>query len=202
MDAGVVRKTLELNAKLLRSLKNVAGQTGLDLDGLVNLALYELLVRLGHLNPQPVRMRPPDGADLLESVEPAPPPIRKAGGMPSQRPAAARPAAARPAAKKPAAGKLRQDTLYFQVDDDDYSPIRKKVFLVGRGSKCDYILKHRGVSREHAVITRERGGWFIEDLNSANGVWLDGEQIGKHKLSGGDEIHISNHLIRFTIRPG
>jgi hypothetical protein len=200
MDASVVRKTLELNPKLLRSLKSVAGQTGLDLNGLVNLALYELLVRLGHVSSQAVKMHPPEGADLFERIEPAPPPIRRSEGMPSQRPAAPRHDVRKPAGQ--AIGKIRQDTLYFQVDDEEYVPIRKKVFLVGRGSKCDYILKHRGVSREHAVITRERGGWFIEDLNSANGVWLDGEQIGKHKLSGGDEIHISNHLIRFTIRPG
>lgn len=201
MDDNVVRKSLELNPKLLRALKNIAVQTGLDLNGLVNLALYELLVRFGQLAPQPVKIRPPEGADLLESIEPAPPPIRRSEGRPSQRSSGGRQRANSMAGRQPI-GKIRQDTLYFQVDDGDFTPIKKKVFLVGRGSKCDYILKHRGVSREHAVITRERGGWFIEDLNSANGVWLDGEQIGKHKLSGGDEIHISNHLLRFTIRPG
>jgi pSer/pThr/pTyr-binding forkhead associated (FHA) protein len=74
------------------------------------------------------------------------------------------------------------------------------VFLIGRGSKCDLVLPHRSISREHAVITKERNGWFIEDLNSANGTWLDNEQIGKHKIANGDEVHISNHLLRFAFR--
>jgi FHA domain-containing protein len=193
MDASVVRKTLELSPKLLRLLKDISSQTGLDLDSLVNLSLYELLRRLGYIAPQSKSIRPPEGADLLDDVEPAPPPIRRSGQV---SPAKSRSSRARPAAK------AKQDILYFQVDEEEYTPIRKKVFLLGRGSKCDYVLRHRGVSREHAVITRERGGWFIEDLNSANGVWLNGEQIGKHKLSGGDEINISNHVMRFTIRPG
>jgi len=193
MDASVVRKTLELSPKLLRLLKEISNQTGLDLDSLVNLSLYELLRRLGYIAPQSKSIRPPEGADLLDDVEPAPPPIRRSG---QDKQAKSRSSRARPAAK------AKQDILYFQVDEEEYTPIRKKVFLLGRGSKCDYVLRHRGVSREHAVITRERGGWFIEDLNSANGVWLNGEQIGKHKLSGGDEINISNHVMRFTIRPG
>jgi pSer/pThr/pTyr-binding forkhead associated (FHA) protein len=96
----------------------------------------------------------------------------------------------------------REDVLYYQVDDGELSPIRKDVFLIGRGSKCDLVLPHRSISREHAVITKERGGWFIEDLNSANGTWLDSEQVGKHKIAGGDIIHISNHGLTFTIRPG
>jgi len=193
MDADAVRKTLQLNPKLLRQLKILANQVGLDLDGLVNLSIYELLVRLGHITPQSKGLRPPEGADLLDQAEPSPPPIRRSQPQPS-RSSRARPAAANQ--------KARQDVLYFQVDEEDYTPIKKKVFLIGRGSKCDYVLKHRGVSREHAVITRERGGWFIEDLNSANGVWLNGEQVGKHKISGGDEIQISNHNLRFAIRPG
>ncbi|MBW1807177.1 MAG: FHA domain-containing protein [Deltaproteobacteria bacterium] len=193
MDASVVRKTLELNPKLLRLLKDISNQTGLDLDSLVNLSLYELLRRLGYLAPQAKNIRPPEGADLLDDVEPAPPPIRRSGQASQAKNRGAR---ARPAAK------AKQDILYFQIDEEEYTPIRKKVFLLGRGSKCDFVLRHRGVSREHAVITRERGGWFIEDLNSANGVWLNGEQIGKHKLTGGDEINISNHVLRFTIRPG
>jgi hypothetical protein len=192
MDASVVRKTLDLNPRLLRSLKEVAGQTGLDLDSLVNLALYEMLKRMGFVTPHSKSMPPPEGADLLDQAEPAPPPIRReAQASRSHRSRGAKQGV-----------KAKQDVLYFQVDDGDFSPIRKKVFLVGRGSKCDFVLKHRGVSREHAVITNERGGWFIEDLNSANGVWLNGEQIGKHKISGGDEINISNHSLRFTIRPG
>jgi len=167
----------------------------LSLDNLVNLALYELIRRFGFLTPQPRTVPPPNGLDLLDQPEPAPPPLQR-----GQRGGGGK----RPPARQPPkrAKKAREDVLYFQVDNGEMAPIRKEVFLIGRGSKCDLVLPHRSISREHAVITKERGGWFIEDLNSANGTWLDSEQIGKHKIAGGDMIHISNHSLNFTIRPG
>ncbi len=186
MESRGVRKSLELSPKLLRQLQSIAGQTDLTLDNLVNLAVYELVVRLGHMAPPSTKMAPPPGTNLLDRVEPEPPPVRKV-------------APNRAKAKAPAPSKQRA-TLYLQLDKGEFEPVRKNVFLIGRGSKCDYTLKHRGVSREHAVITRERSGWFVEDLNSANGVWLNGEQIGKHKVSEGDAIHISSHVLCFAIR--
>lgn len=199
MNAGAVRKAVELNPKLLAALKELARNTGLSLDGLVNLALYELVRRFGFLAPQPRNIHPPEGVDLLDEAEPAPPPLQRAA-----RPAAAAkhpPERSAPPARKPAR-KPKEDILYYQVDEGDLNPIRKNVFLIGRGSKCDLVLPHRSISREHAVITKERNGWFIEDLNSANGTWLENEQIGKHRIGGGETIHISNHALAFTIRPG
>lgn len=191
MDASVVRKAVEINPKLLALCKEISGQTGLSLDSLVNLALYEMAKRLGYISPQARAVPAPEGIDLLDRAEPAPRPRRKSSqGAPIGRVAPQRPA------KKPA-----QDVLFFQLDEGPMNPIRKDVFLIGRGSKCDCVIQHRSISREHAVITRERGGWFIEDLNSANGTWLNGEQIGKHKISGGEEFQISNYRLRFSVRP-
>ena len=122
-------------------------------------------------------------------------------GRPSARGAGGVKRASRPV--QPKAGRVtRQEVLYVQVDEGEMVPIRKEVFLIGRGSKCDLVLPHRSVSREHAVITKERGGWFVEDLNSANGTWLDNEQIGKHKISGGDVVQVANHAFTFAFRPG
>jgi hypothetical protein len=192
VDASVVRKAIEINPKLLALCKEISGQTGLSLDNLVNLALYEMARRLGYVSPQARAVPAPPGIDLLDRAEPAPRPRRKA----SQGASIGRVAPQRPAKK------AAQDILYFQLDDGPMNPIRKDVFLIGRGSKCDCVIQHRSVSREHAVITKERGGWFIEDLNSANGTWFNGEQIGKHKLTGGEELQISNYRLRFSVRPG
>ncbi len=181
MDKPGVRKTVEFGRNLVRPLKALSEQTGLGIDELVNVAVYELLVRTGHVKPDSVSVPPPENLKLVDQVEPAPSPRAR------HSPPVARQA--------PAAGQL-----YFSVDDGPPVPVRKKVFLLGRGSKCDYILRDRGVSREHAVITLEKGGWFIEDLNSANGVWLDGEQISKLRLRGGEEIQICNYTLRFVIK--
>jgi len=204
MDPGVVRKAIEFNPKLLAYIKELSRQTGIPLDSLVNLAMYELIRRFGYLTPQPRAVPPPEGFDLLDQAEPAPPPIRKsakpapvdkrtARALPQQMPSK------RPPRRAPAA-KPKEEVLYYQVDNEGLSPVSKDVFLIGRGSKCDLVLPHRSISREHSVITKERNGWFIEDLNSANGTWLDNEQIGKHKIANGDEIHISNHMLRFAFR--
>jgi hypothetical protein len=192
VDASVVRKAVEINPKLLAICKEISAQTGMSLDNLINLALYEMAKRLGYVSPQARAIPAPKGIDLVDRAEPAPRPRRKsAGAAPIGR------VAPQKAAKKPA-----QDVLFFQLDDGPMNPIRKDVFLIGRGSKCDCVIQHRSVSREHAVITKERGGWFIEDLNSANGTWFNGEQIGKHKITGGEELQISNYRLRFSVRPG
>ena len=52
VDASVVRKAVELNPKLLALCKEISGQTGLSLDNLLNLALYEMAKRLGYISPQ------------------------------------------------------------------------------------------------------------------------------------------------------
>lgn len=186
MDKGGVRKTVEFSRHLVKPLKSLAEQVGLGVDELVNVAVYELLVRTGHARPQSSSVPPPRGVDLVDRAEPAPPPRRPGGA-----------AAGRQAPRSQAA---RERLLYFQIDGGEPIAVRKRVFLLGRGSKCDYILRDRGVSREHAVITRERGGWFIEDLNSANGVWINGEQIAKHRLSGDEEIQISNYTLQFMLK--
>lgn len=186
-----VRKMVQFDQKLLSVLKQICKDTGMEPDHVVNLALYELGRRLGHIQAASRSIPPPDGVDLLDEVEPAPPPERRSPAVKKAR---------RPGRSAPSLPK--EDILYFQADDGPLTPIRGDVFLIGRGSKCDFVIQHRSVSREHAVITRERSGWFIEDLNSANGTWLEGEQISKYRIRGGEEVQISSHNIRLTIRPG
>lgn len=187
MDS-ISRGAVQIDQKLLIILKQMVQDTGVDLEGLVNLGAYELARRLGYVNPQPRALAPPPALDLLDRAEPHPPPRKP--GRPAAPPPPPRPGPAAP----------RSPVLTMQVDKNAPVPIRKDVFLIGRGSKCDYIIEHRSVSREHAVITRERNGWFIEDLNSANGTWLEGEQISKHRIENGDEIQISNLTLRFALR--
>ena len=66
MDPGVVRKAIEFNPKLLAYIKELSRQTGIPLDSLVNLAMYELIRRFGYLTPQPRAVPPPEGFDLLD----------------------------------------------------------------------------------------------------------------------------------------
>jgi hypothetical protein len=197
-----VRKSVQLDPRMLAIIRQIGQSSGLDPDQVIHLALYDMGRRMGLIKVTPVSMAPPAGVDLLDEAEPDPPPVFRPG-RPSiaPQPAPQLAPAARPAAR-PVTRQAGADILLLQVDDGPLISVRKDIFLIGRGSKCDHVIQHRSVSREHAVITRERNGWFIEDLNSANGTWLDGEQITKHRLSQGDEILISNHRLRFTVRAG
>ena len=49
---------------------------------------------------------------------------------------------------------------------------------LGRGSDCDIVLEHRNISRNHARIYQDPfGRWIIEDLDSQNGILIDGKPI-------------------------
>jgi two-component system cell cycle response regulator len=61
--------------------------------------------------------------------------------------------------------------------------------VLGRSEKCDILITGRGVSREHASLTLDRAGQvMIEDLNSTNGVFVDGMLVKKRLLVAGETI--------------
>lgn len=70
---------------------------------------------------------------------------------------------------------------------------------IGRARTCEIRLVDAGVSRVHARIIREERDFFIEDLESGNGTFLNGERIGgRYRLTAGDRIRIGpNVLFRF-----
>ena len=63
---------------------------------------------------------------------------------------------------------------------------------IGRGSECDLTLDERQISRQHVRIFRDGNQFYLEDLNSKNGTWLNGNQMkGTRVLTDGDEIHLA-----------
>lgn len=49
--------------------------------------------------------------------------------------------------------------------------------VIGRSSKASFSVVFEGLSRFHAQIDLEDGQFFVTDLESSNGVWLEGERI-------------------------
>jgi len=64
---------------------------------------------------------------------------------------------------------------------------------IGRGSDCDVVLSKRQVSRYHAQIERDDGGYLLRDLRSKNGTCVNGQEVRDkpHRLKDGDEIQIA-----------
>ncbi len=59
---------------------------------------------------------------------------------------------------------------------------------VGRARDSDLLLADAGVSRQHARFTWQNAGYMLEDLESANGTYVNGERIGQHLLTDGDVL--------------
>ncbi|MBI5179841.1 MAG: FHA domain-containing protein [Nitrospirae bacterium] len=76
-------------------------------------------------------------------------------------------------------------------------PLKGVVHEIGRASSCDIDLTDNlKASRIHARIEKDRDGWWVVDLNSTNGTFVNKEKIKTRKLEVGDEITIGDsHLI-------
>ncbi|MGD2099370.1 MAG: FHA domain-containing protein [Desulfobacterales bacterium] len=78
----------------------------------------------------------------------------------------------------------------------------KSTLSLGRDPQSDIFIDNTVVSSKHAIITAEAhpesGGelqYFIEDLNSTNSTYVNGEKITRHKLAHDDVIRIGwNHF--------
>src|SRR4051794_38746729 len=77
---------------------------------------------------------------------------------------------------------LQPSGLVLDVDGPDV--------LVGRHSEADLRLPLPDVSRRHCRLQFVEGGWQVIDLNSLNGVQVNGEQVLQAPLEHGDSLRI------------
>jgi serine phosphatase RsbU (regulator of sigma subunit) len=61
-------------------------------------------------------------------------------------------------------------------------------FLIGRHGDNHLVLRDNRASRSHARIVTENGNYFVEDLNSRHGVYVNGQRVTRHKLTANDRI--------------
>jgi len=72
---------------------------------------------------------------------------------------------------------------------------------VGRTPENDLQIDAKFVSRHHAVILAGPAHTIIEDLNSTNGVLVNGRRITRQTLKDGDAVMIGKAKFRFAVRP-
>jgi predicted component of type VI protein secretion system len=72
----------------------------------------------------------------------------------------------------------------------------KPILLVGRHQECDVQIPSRKISRKHCCIAQVSDYVVVKDLNSTNGVRLNGERLPELVLRHGDELTIGNFRYR------
>ncbi|MDX2132385.1 MAG: FHA domain-containing protein [Planctomycetota bacterium] len=81
-----------------------------------------------------------------------------------------------------------------------YSPLGKRVTVVGRDEGCTVQVLDERVSRKHIQIRFEdaKNTYVVLDMKSANGLFINGRRIeGECELRDNDEIQIGNTKILF-----
>jgi two-component system cell cycle response regulator len=64
---------------------------------------------------------------------------------------------------------------------------------IGRSTTASFRLTDEGVSRRHALLIHTRGHYFIQDLESSNGTFLEGRRIKRAPLMEGDLVQFGPH---------
>ncbi|HMP01834.1 MAG TPA: FHA domain-containing protein [Gemmatales bacterium] len=75
--------------------------------------------------------------------------------------------------------------------------VDKPILLVGRQAECDIQLESSKVSRRHCFLAKAAHQLFVRDLESTNGIRVNGQRVEASMLSHGDELVIGN--IRFRV---
>ena len=75
--------------------------------------------------------------------------------------------------------------------------LNKPLVTLGRATTNDIVLAQGRVSRNHAQVQCTEDGIILTDLNSANGVWLNGQRISEAKIQPGDTIEISGSVLQY-----
>jgi sigma-B regulation protein RsbU (phosphoserine phosphatase) len=74
--------------------------------------------------------------------------------------------------------------------------------VLGRNADCNVVLNVPAVSREHAVIRKIQGKYYIEDMKSRNGTFVNNKEVTTRTLlKDNDKIKICDNILAFFENP-
>lgn len=92
-------------------------------------------------------------------------------------------------------------TFYIKIEDgkESIKHFSQPEIMLGRDTNCDLSVIDEALSAHHARITFHHGQWWLEDLNSTNGTFLNREKLNTAAVViTGDEFKCGNTI--FSIR--
>jgi pSer/pThr/pTyr-binding forkhead associated (FHA) protein len=79
-------------------------------------------------------------------------------------------------------------------------PIEGERITIGRRPDSDIFLDDVTVSRDHALLVKRGEEWYLDDLGSLNGTYVNRQRIESHRLADGDELQIGKYKLAYLSR--
>ena len=83
----------------------------------------------------------------------------------------------------------------------DNIPLFKVELIVGRREDCDIVLRFSNVSARHCKLVLSDGYWYVQDMQSTNGVKVNGLRVADRRIDPGVRISISKHEYHLMYNP-
>lgn len=99
-----------------------------------------------------------------------------------------------PAQKREISMAIKLNGELVPVGGGDSIPLIRPLLTVGRRDSCDICMRYPNISGLHCELSFREGYWFIRDLNSTNGVKVNGARVQEKLLYPNDEISIGKRL--------
>lgn len=81
---------------------------------------------------------------------------------------------------------------------EDSYPLNRAIITLGRGKNNNINIKDPFISARHARFVRKQEGYFLEDMNSSNGVFVNNKKIeAPYRMRDGDRVAIGQVEFRF-----
>src|SRR3979409_892863 len=84
------------------------------------------------------------------------------------------------------------------LDDSADILLDKPILLLGRHPECDIQIDSRKISRRHCCIAQVNDYLVVRDLDSTNGIRINGIRVVEGRLVAGDELTVGSHRYRIS----
>lgn len=87
---------------------------------------------------------------------------------------------------------------YLTDPNGQEHPLPMNSAIIGRAVECDIVIASKSVSREHSRLHRQGRHWFVEDLGSTNGTYLNNIRVsGPTDIRDGDMLTVGDVAFTF-----